>query len=98
VKALTNTPPARIDSVWFHQTEIYVTTLHGIPYIAMKPICENIGLDWFSQLKRINRDPILSTCKVVMTLQLPGDAQNRAVVFLPFEFFHGWLFKFTGAK
>jgi hypothetical protein len=91
MKTLATTQPARIDSVWFNQTEIYVTTLHGTPYIAMKPICENIGLNWPSQFKRIKSDPILSTCVVVTTTQLPGDIQNREVVFLPFEFFHGWL-------
>ena len=98
MKTLANTQPDRIESVWFHQTEIYVMTLYGTPYVAMKPICENIGLTWQGQLERIKRDPILSTCVSVTLIQLPGDSQKREVVFLPFEFFHGWLFTINATR
>lgn len=60
--------------------------------VAMKPITEGIGLDWDSQQKRIERHPVLSTCKVVMTLQLPGDSQRRDITTLPLDYLNGWLF------
>jgi hypothetical protein len=81
-----------VESVFFHRDEIPVTTVDGIHYVAMRPICTNIGLDWKSQYNRLNRDPVLSTCVVIMTTQLPGDIQSREVVFLPVDYFHGWLF------
>jgi len=35
--------------------------------VAMRPICEAVGLDWKAQYNRINRHPVLSTCVVMST-------------------------------
>ena len=45
------------------------TTLEkdGVQYVAMKPICENIGLDWDGQRKRIDRKEVLKSVTVMMT-------------------------------
>lgn len=81
-----------VESVFFHRDEIPVTTVEGIHYVAMRPICTNIGLDWKSQYNRLNRDPVLSRRVVIMTTRLFGDPRTREVVFLPIDYFHGWLF------
>ena len=60
--------------------------------VAMRPICEAIGLDWKAQYNRINRHPVLSTCVVMSTTQLPGETQSREVVTLPLDYLNGWLF------
>lgn len=60
--------------------------------VAMKPICEGIGLQWEAQLKRIKRDEVLGTCMSMMDIQLPGDSQRREVVTLPLDLLNGWLF------
>ena len=60
--------------------------------VAMKPICEAIGLDWKAQYNRINRHPVLSTCVVMSTTQLLGEVQSREVVTLPLDYINGWLF------
>lgn len=60
--------------------------------VAMRPICEAIGLDWKAQYNRINRHPVLSTCVVMSTTQLPGEVQSREVVTLPLDYLNGWLF------
>lgn len=60
--------------------------------VAMKPICEAIGLQWEAQLKRIKRDDVLGTCMSIMDIQVPGDNQRRDVVTLPLDFINGWLF------
>lgn len=60
--------------------------------VAMRPICEAVGLDWKAQYNRINRHPVLSTCVVMSTTQLPGDTQSREVVTLPLDYLNGWLF------
>ena len=47
--------------VKFNQQEIPVFMQGDKPYVLMKPICENIGLDWRSQLKRIKRNHVLNS-------------------------------------
>lgn len=81
-----------VSLVPFHSDLIYAAQANGGQWIAMRPVCQNLGLEWGSQYNRIQRDPILSTCVFIMKTQIPGDDQARPVLFLPFEFFHGWLF------
>ncbi|SFP39801.1 P22_AR N-terminal domain-containing protein [Geopseudomonas sagittaria] len=69
-----------------------ITSPTGEHLVAMKPISEAIGLDWKSQYNRIQRHPVLSTCMVVMTMQMPGDDQHRELVCLPLDYLNGWLF------
>lgn len=76
----------------FHQHSLITVRHEGRVLVAMKPISESIGLDWESQRKRLKRDFVLSTCIVIMTVQLPGDDQTREVNFLDLEYLNGWLF------
>ena len=36
-------------TVGFHNQSLVTLQKDGIAYVAMKPICENIGLDWEAQ-------------------------------------------------
>lgn len=76
----------------FHQHSLITVHHEGRVLVAIRPICEAIGLDRKAQQNRINRDPVLSTCGVIMTLRLPGDSQAREVLFLDLEYLNGWLF------
>lgn len=76
----------------FHKHELLTVKDGNIIRVAMKPICEALGLDWKSQHSRIQRNPVLQTCMVMMTIQMPGDDQRREVLTLPIEMLHGWLF------
>lgn len=60
--------------------------------VAMKPICEAIGLDWSAQFRRIERHAVLGTCVAIMATQLPGEVQSREVITLPLDYLNGWLF------
>ncbi|WP_432214652.1 phage antirepressor N-terminal domain-containing protein, partial [Salmonella enterica] len=44
----------------FHGDVIWASRPNGHVEVAIKPICDSLGLDWSSQLKRIKRDAILS--------------------------------------
>lgn len=80
-------------TVNFHGSPLTVITgQNGERLVAMKPICENIGLGWQSQYNRIQRDEVLSTCIVIMNIQMLGDDQSREVTCLPLEYLNGWLF------
>lgn len=52
-------------------------------FVGIKSVCEGLGIDHSSQMKRINRDEILKTCVVKMTIEVAG--QNREVSFMEIE-------------
>lgn len=59
-------------------------------YVAMKPICENIGLDWEAQRQKIQRNHILNSvaCMLKATAK---DGKNYETMCLPLGFLSGWL-------
>lgn len=67
-----------------------VTTASGEHLVAMKPICEAIGLDWKSQYSRIQRNQVLKEGMVVMTTPSAGGDQETTC--LPLDYLNGWLF------
>jgi hypothetical protein len=79
-------------SIPFHQHSILTLREGDKVFVAMKPICEAMGLQWRAQYHRLKRDPVLSTCVSMMDTQMPGDVQSREVTFLDMEYLNGWLF------
>ena len=66
-------------------------------YVPIRPICELLGVDWPSQYRRINRDPVLSnklTGVVVTTTPDPitGGGGPQTTRCLPLDYLNGWLF------
>lgn len=51
--------------------------------VGIRSVCDGLGVDNSSQFKRIQRDEVLSTCVVKMTIELSG--QNRELSFLEVE-------------
>ncbi|WP_193090866.1 phage antirepressor N-terminal domain-containing protein [Halomonas colorata] len=79
-------------SIDFHGAAIPTFNLLGIVRVAMRPICDAIGIEWHGQRQRINRNPVLKTCAVIITSQLPGDTQRRQFLTIPLSKLNGWLF------
>lgn len=77
--------------VKFLGAEIVVIDYNGKPYVPMKPIVENIGLEWHSQRKRISRDEVLNAVKVVMT-STGSDNKSYDMTTIPLSYLNGWLF------
>lgn len=78
--------------VKFQETELLaVLDENGTPFIAVKPICEAIGLSVDAALRAIRSDEIL---KDVHTLQYVRDSKNKQnnMLCLPIEYLSGWLF------
>jgi P22_AR N-terminal domain. len=73
----------------FHGTEIVATEIDGTPYVALRPICESIGLDYSGQLQRLRRREW--ACVGVIPTQLPGDTQRRDVTFIDRKTLTMWL-------
>ncbi|OSI06794.1 P22_AR N-terminal domain [Neisseria animaloris] len=81
----------QVQNISFHGQTVPVFTQNNIHYAAMKPICENIGLDWVSQHKKIQRNSILKSRMVMMTIR-GEDGRPRETTCLPIEYLNGWLF------
>lgn len=79
MKELTRVP--------FHDTTIYTTTDGA--YVALRPVCEALGLDFSGQLQRLRNQAW--TCMGVIPTQMPGDDQSREMTFIDRRTFTMWL-------
>ncbi|MFH6786744.1 phage antirepressor N-terminal domain-containing protein [Methylobacterium sp. MA0201] len=59
-------------------------------FVAIKPICDRLGLSWGSQYNRIMRDPLLREGVFVSKMPSPGGIQET--VCLALRLINGWLF------
>jgi hypothetical protein len=80
----------QIATVDFHGTPIIAIKNGDQIHVAMKPICEAIGLDWKSQYDRIKRHHVMSKGMVIMAIPSQGGEQQAAT--LPLKMLNGWLF------
>lgn len=80
---------AKSKIVKFNNQQIPVYFVGDKPFVAMKPICENIGLQWEAQLKRIKRNHVLNQGMSIM--DIPTNGGNQQIVCLPFSMLNGWL-------
>lgn len=76
-------------SVDFHQDRLMLVEYNGEPYVPMRPIVENMGLDWKGQHTKLKQR--FSTCVEEITIQMPNDNQRRAYTCLPLRKLFGWL-------
>ena len=65
--------------------------------IAIRPICEALGIDADSQRKRIERDEILSPTAVMMTV-VAADGKDREMYCIPYKYVFGWLFSIDTSR
>ena len=77
-------------TVDFHGQVLQVVDKDGRPYVPIRPICVNLGIDFSSQRQRILRDAVLSEGVVVITTPSAGGEQEMFCV--PLEYLNGWLF------
>jgi len=69
-------------------TLIAVEREDGI-YIAIRPICERIGVDWSAQLKRVKNDPVLSEAVAMTATPFTRHGQDETC--LKLDYLNGWL-------
>jgi len=65
---------------------------NGEKRVAIKPICQALGIDIDSQRKKLNDDPILSSVTVLSTAT-GADEKKYEMVTIPFKYVFGWLFR-----
>lgn len=77
--------------VEFHGATLYAITVDGVHHVALRPICDALGIDWEAQRLRIRRHPVLNETACV-TKAVAADGKEREVVALPLDKLNGWLF------
>ena len=82
----------KTEIVKFQDDELIVlTTDDGKRHVALKPITNNLGLDWAGQARSIKADPVLAKrCRLI---SIPTNSGFQQMLFLELEYFNGWIFK-----
>lgn len=70
---------------------------NGEKRIAVKPICEALGIAFEPQFTRLKTDPIIGST-VTMIVTVGADGKQREMVTIPFEYVFGWLFLIDSRK
>lgn len=85
-------PTLRTPSITVDDRTMYFTEIDGSWWIAVKPICEALGLKYDHYRERLREDPILA--------QLPrnygvvaADGKVRKMLCLPERYIYGWIFQ-----
>ncbi len=81
----------------FYSDEIVVIEKNGERLVVMKPIVQDIGLDWDKQQELIKRDPVLSSVTTI-TGVTGKDGKTYQMICLPVEYLNGWLFKVPASR
>lgn len=74
----------------FHGDVLWAQKIEGNVFVAIKPICEALGLTWQGQLERMKRDTVLS--EGISETLIPSRGGNQEAVCLPLTLLNGWLF------
>lgn len=81
---------SQLQTIRFHGQSLVILDHDGEPYVAMRPVCEGIGLNWQGQLERIKRHPVLG--KGVRIIRTPSISGDQDYTYLPLSMLNGWLF------
>ena len=79
-----------IVTVNFRGDQLYGFKADDGDYLAVKPACDAMGLDWEPQRKRIARDPVLSKATSIMAVPF-GGARGQDVTCIKIERLNYWL-------
>lgn len=83
-------------SVPFHGQQIITAMVSGTAYVAMKPIVENIGLSWSSQVQKLLK--MKEKFNYVDIDMVAGDMKKRLMGCIPLKKLNGWLFSINPEK
>ncbi|MEM7550881.1 MAG: phage antirepressor N-terminal domain-containing protein [Bacteroidota bacterium] len=75
----------------FNGKAIYSLDVEGEYWIAIKPICEALGVDYIAQYKAVKKNEILGQLLSEQTM-VDSAESRRKMVCLPEKFIYGWLF------
>lgn len=76
-------------NVPFHGQSLATIFYEGQPFVAMRPIVENIGIDWAGQTVKLKKQKEKFGCCDIAT---PSNGGVQSMLCLPLKKLNGWLF------
>ncbi|MBP1035894.1 phage antirepressor N-terminal domain-containing protein [Serratia fonticola] len=76
-------------AVQFHGQPIITAMVAGVAYVAMRPIVENIGIDWAGQTVKLRKQKEKFGCCDIST---PSKGGVQSMLCIPLRKLNGWLF------
>lgn len=77
--------------------DILIFTKGEEQYVAIKAICEAIGVNYDNQIEKINNDEILNQLTPIRGV-VGADGRNRQMRVIPLRFVFGWIFTISTKK
>lgn len=81
----------------FNGKTIYFVAVDGQYWIALKPICEALNVDFEAQRKNLKEDKILCQLPSEQTV-VAADGKLRKMLCLPEFFIYGWIFQIQSSS
>lgn len=88
----------KTESVTINSVIIDCPIENGIYYVAIRPICEALGIDYRKQFERIKSDQKLGQLVTHTVTSSAGDGKQREMFCLPLKYIFGWLFSIDESK
>ncbi|ANI28274.1 hypothetical protein PL78_00265 [Yersinia entomophaga] len=82
-------------NVPFHGQSLATIFHDGQPFVAMRPIIENIGIDWTGQLVKLKNQKEKFGCRDIST---PTKGGIQKMICIPLRKLNGWLFSINPEK
>lgn len=82
--------------IQFHGQSLVTALASGIVYVAMKPIVDNLGMSWSTQIRKLNENKDKYNC--VHMNMVAVDKKFRDVLCIPLKKLNGWLFSINPSK
>lgn len=80
----------KIITVEFRNDTLFAIERDDGMFVAVKPICDSLGIEWRKQQERLRRDPILSEGITMVVIPSHGGPQETTCLRL--DLVNGWLF------
>ena len=94
---ITALAPTLTKPVDFYGEELIIALSGAASFVALRPICDYLGLDWSAQYRRVQRDAVLARQTRAMVLA-GADGRQREMICLQLDYLPGWLFGVTTGK
>ena len=84
-----------VKKVWFNSSQLIAIESDNQRFIAIRPICEAIGISFSRQSRKLQRDSKFSCAHMATT---GADGKQYQMLCLPMEKLNAWLFSINAAR